>query len=73
MTLILRKDITGSMMKLQTALSKKKKPFYYYSEYDTVEVSEEECEELKNQYISRFGGWEKIDLEHTEYNGKKWY
>lgn len=50
-----------------------KKPFYYYSEYDTVEVSEEEYEELKNQYISRFGGWEKIDLEHTEYNGKKWY
>lgn len=50
-----------------------KKPFYYYSEYDTVEISEEEYQELKRQYIAKFGGWEKIDLEHTDYDGKKWY
>ena len=55
------------------SFEKAKKPFYYYSEYDTVEVSEEEYEELKSQYISRFGGWEKIDLEHTDYDGRKWY
>ena len=55
------------------SFEQEKKPFYYYSEYDMVEVREEEYEELKNQYISRFGGWEKIDLEHAEYNGKKWY
>lgn len=50
-----------------------KKPFYYYSEYDTVDLSEEEYQQLKDVYIKEFNGWEKIDLEHTEYNGKKWY
>ncbi|OXT31364.1 hypothetical protein B1H61_11510 [Streptococcus agalactiae] len=49
------------------------KDFYYYSEYDTVPISEEEYQELKDKYISRFGGWKKIDLDHTDYNGKKWY
>lgn len=50
-----------------------KKSFYYYSEYDTVPVSEEEYQELKEKYIKEFGGWEKIDLEYTDYDGKKWY
>lgn len=49
------------------------KSFYYYSEYDTIVISDEEYKELKSQYINKFGGWEKIDLEHTDYNGKKWY
>ena len=49
------------------------KSFYYYSEYDTIVISYEEYKELKSQYINKFGGWEKIDLEHTDYNGKKWY
>ena len=49
------------------------KAFYYYSQYDTIPVSKEEYEELKGQYITKFGGWEKIDLEHTDYDGKKWY
>lgn len=44
---------------------------YCFAE-DTIELSEDE-KELKRQYIAKFGGWEKIDLEHTEYNGKKWY
>lgn len=55
------------------SFEKAKKPFCYYSEYDTVEVSEEEYQELKDKYISRFGGWEKINLEHTDYDGRKWY
>lgn len=50
-----------------------KKPFYYYSAYDTVPVREEEYQQLKDMYIKEFGGLGKIDLEHTEYNGKKWY
>ena len=49
------------------------KAFYYYSEYDTIQVSEEEYKELKRQYITKFGGWENIDLKNTDYNGKKWY
>lgn len=49
------------------------KSFYYYSEYDVVDVSDEEYKQLRKLYIDKFGGWEKIDLEHTKYNGKKWY
>lgn len=52
---------------------KANKAFYYYSEYDTIQVSEEEYHQLKKLYIDKFGGWEKIDLENTDYNGKKWY
>lgn len=47
--------------------------FYYYSQYDTEKVAEEEYKKLKNLYIKKFGGWERIDLENTKYNGKKWY
>ncbi|WP_040398204.1 hypothetical protein [Anaerococcus senegalensis] len=63
--LICRRDM-GEFIKSSRSL-------YHYSQYDTVEVSKEEYEELKNKYIAKFGSWEKIDLEHTEYNGKKWY
>lgn len=55
------------------SFEKANKSFYYYSEYDTIQVSEEEYQQLKKLYIDKFGGWEKIDLKHTEYNGKKWY
>ena len=24
-------------------------------------------------YIKKFGGWETIDLEHTEYDGHAWW
>ena len=58
-------------MKIQTALKRPARLFITISEYDTIQVSEEEYNELKKQYITKFGGWEKIDLEHTEYNGKK--
>lgn len=49
------------------------KSFYYYSEYDTEEIDEAEFERLKALYIEKYGGWEKIDLENTDYNGLKWY
>lgn len=49
------------------------KAFYYYKGTDTEKVKEEEYRKLKDLYIKKFGGWEKIDLENTEYNGKKWY
>lgn len=49
------------------------KSFYYYSEYDTEVVDETEFERLKASYIAKYGGWEKIDLENTDYNGLKWY
>lgn len=49
------------------------KAFYYYNWYDTEEVDEAEFQRLKELYIKKYGGWEKIDLEHTEYNGLKWY
>ena len=38
-----------------------------------MEVSEEEYERLKELYIQKFGGWETIDLEHTDYNGQIWW
>lgn len=60
-------------MKLQTALKNLARLFITIVSIDTIQVSQEEYKELKRQYIAKFGGWEKIDLEHTEYNGKKWY
>lgn len=60
------------MTRIPIALSKQKSCFTTIVS-DTIQVSEEEYKELKRQYIAKFGGWEKIDLEHTEYNGKKWY
>lgn len=51
----------------------KDEEYYYYSQYDTEEVTEEEYNKLKKLYIKLYGGWEIINLEDTEYNGKKWY
>ena len=47
--------------------------WYYYQYEDTVIATDDEYERLKAAYIARFGGWETIDLEHTSYNGHKWY
>lgn len=47
--------------------------WYYYQYADTVITTDDEYEQLKNAYIARFGGWETIDLEHTTYDGHKWY
>lgn len=46
--------------------------WYYYRKKDTHIVTEEEYFKLKNAYVEKFGGWEKIDLKHTTYNGKAW-
>lgn len=51
----------------------KDKEYYYYKGTDTEKVEDKEYNKLKDLYIKKFGGWEKIDLENTEYNGKKWY
>ena len=47
--------------------------WFYYQYEDTVETTDEEYEQLKAEYIKKFGGWETIDLEHTTYDGHKWY
>lgn len=52
---------------------KEDKEYYYYMGIDTEKVEDKEYNKLKDLYIKEFGGWEKIDLENTEYNGKKWY
>lgn len=49
------------------------KEYYYYKGTDTEKVTEEEYNKLKKLYIKLYGGWEIINLEDTEYNGKKWY
>ena len=47
--------------------------WYYYSHNQFFQVSDDAFEILKDQYIQLFGGWEQIDLEHTKYDGKKWW
>ena len=47
--------------------------WYYYYKKDTMEVSKEEYQRLKELYIQKYGGWETIDLEHTDYNGQIWW
>lgn len=48
-------------------------PYYYYLERDTEPVNDDEYERLKQAYIKEYGGWERIDLGNTKYNGKPWY
>ena len=52
---------------------KEDKEYYYYNGTDTEKVEDKEYNKLKDLYIKEFGGWEKIDLDNTKYNGKKWY
>ena len=47
--------------------------YLIYSEYDVVNVSDEEYKQLKKLYTDKLGGWETIDLRNTKYNVKKWY
>lgn len=47
--------------------------WFYYQEDDTRLTTDWEYEKLKKLYISKFGGWEKIDLENTNYDGKIWW
>lgn len=45
---------------------------YYYPE-QTEPVDDVEFAQLKELYISKYGGWTTIDLDTTSYNGRKWY
>ena len=47
--------------------------WFYYDHSQVKKVSEKRFENLKKKYIKLYGGWEIIDLENTEYNGKKWW
>lgn len=47
--------------------------WFYYQEDDTRLTTDWEYEKLKELYICKFGGWEKIDLENTNYDGKIWW
>lgn len=47
--------------------------WYYYAKRDTRPVTDEEYQRLKADYIAKFGGWSEIDLEHTTYDGHKWW
>lgn len=49
------------------------KSWYYYRKKDTHKATEEEYERLKKMYIEMYGGWERIDLSSTTYNGKIWW
>lgn len=49
------------------------KQYYYYSHKDVRHVSDKRFESLKQQYIKLYGGWEKIDLNHTTYDGRIWW
>lgn len=49
------------------------KQYYYYSYKYVRHVSDTRFEILKQQYIKLYGGWEKIDLEHTAYDGRIWW
>lgn len=47
--------------------------WYYYRYTDTHSATKEEYNRLKELYIKKYGGWNKIDLEHTTYDGHKWW
>ena len=49
------------------------KTWHYYFRRDVVPVTEDQYDDLKQRYIDLFGGWETIDLETTEYDGRVWY
>lgn len=47
--------------------------WYYYQGEDTIACPLELKEKLKTMYIEKFGGWEKIDLNSTTYDGHIWW
>ena len=47
--------------------------WYYYFKKDTVQVDDTEYNRLKDLYIKKFGGWECVDLESTNYDGRVWW
>lgn len=49
------------------------KQWHYYNLMQTRGASDEEYENLKQQYIEKFGGWDYIDLDTTSYDGRPWW
>lgn len=49
------------------------KVWYYYTDKQVSKISDKRFERLKALYIKAYGGWETIDLEHTEYDGHMWW
>lgn len=49
------------------------RPWWYYHYYDTVPITDQTYRRLRAMYIILYGGWWCIDLDHTRYNGRKWY
>lgn len=47
--------------------------WYYYDHTQVGPVTDARYEKLKKMYIEKYGGWSKIDLKNTTYNGKKWW
>lgn len=47
--------------------------WYYYRYMDTHAATKEEYNRLKELYIKEYGGWNTIDLDHTTYDGHKWW
>ena len=47
--------------------------YKYYPIDCTTPVTSVEYERLKKLYIKKYGGWLKIDLDHTDYEGSPWY
>lgn len=47
--------------------------WYYYAKRNTRPVTDEEYQRFKADYIAKFGGWTEIDLDHTTYDGHKWW
>ena len=48
-------------------------PWHYYRGYDTYIATDEEYARLRAMYTVLYGGWWRIDLDHTRYDGRKWY
>ena len=49
------------------------KKWYYYTDKQVSKISDKRFERLKALYVKAFGGWETIDLEHTDYDGHAWW
>lgn len=47
--------------------------WFYYDGSQTVPVDDALYDRLKALYIEKFGGWKKIDLAHTAYDGSAWW
>lgn len=47
--------------------------WWYYNGSDTVPIPDGLKEKLRKMYIIKYGGWGKIDLDNTDYDGHAWW